>query len=73
MEDELLQLSASPAFIRALDGLRSGSMSRADVIQRAVVLYSHALEQEREGRHLGFVVQDTDGRDIVEEIIDVSA
>ena len=72
MMDELIELNASQAFSEKLDSLRSGGMTRADVIRQAVVLLSYATEQEREGRQLGFVVRDGEGRNVVEEILQVN-
>mgnify|MGYP006950419473 CR=1 FL=1 len=70
--DELIELNASQAFSNKLDSLRSGQMTRADVIRQAVVLLSYASEQEREGRQLGFVVTDNEGREVVDEILQVN-
>jgi hypothetical protein len=73
MEDQLIEISANASFVEELDSLTSAGMTRADVIRRAVVLYSHAIEQEREGRQLGFVVRDVaTGNNVVEEIVAVS-
>ena len=70
--NDLIELEANPAFSDELDSLRTGGMTRADVIRRAVVLLSHAVEQEKEGRQLGFVVKNSEGQDVVEEILEIS-
>jgi hypothetical protein len=70
--DELIELNASQAFSNKLDSLRSGQMTRADVIRQAVVLLSYAAEQEKEGKQLGFVIRDGQGREVVDEILRVN-
>ena len=71
--DELIELNANETFIQKLDSLRTGDMSRADALRRAVVFLSYAATQEREGRHLGFVVSGPQGGSVVEEIIEVNS
>jgi|688.fasta_scaffold148528_3 hypothetical protein len=72
MDELIIELNASQAFSEKLDSLRSGGMTRADVIRQAVVLLSYATEQEKDGRQLGFVVKDDKGRNVVDEILQVS-
>jgi metal-responsive CopG/Arc/MetJ family transcriptional regulator len=72
MDELIIELNASQAFSEKLDSLRSGGMTRADVIRQAVVLLSYATEQEKDGRQLGFVVKDDEGRNVVDEILQVS-
>jgi hypothetical protein len=71
-QTERIELRANDAFVRELDSLGGGKLSRADVIRRAVALYSHVVEQETNGRQLGFVVKNSEGSDVVEETIMVS-
>lgn len=66
---ERLDLRVSEAFIDGLDRLTSSEgESRADVIRRAVALYSFAKEEERRGRRLCFFVEE-DGKDVVKQVV----
>lgn len=51
------EIRAEEAFIRRLEELAIASgTSKADVIDRAVGLYAHALKQAQEGKEIYFAV-----------------
>jgi metal-responsive CopG/Arc/MetJ family transcriptional regulator len=66
---ERLTLRVSDAFLEGLDELSiKESMTRSELIRRAVALYSFAKEEERQGRELGFFSEE-DNRDVVKQVI----
>lgn len=52
-----LEIRAKETFLRKLEELATASgTSKADVIDRAVGLYAHALEQAQEGKDIYFAL-----------------
>ena len=69
MKTERLALRVSEAFLKGLDQLAEAEgLSRAEVVRRAVALLAFAKREEREGRRMGFFVEDN-GQPQIKEVV----
>lgn len=69
MKTERLALRVSDAFLDGLDELaHAEDLNRAEVIRRAVALYAFAKKEAKEGRRMGFFVEE-DGEPRIKEVV----
>ncbi|MFM8524747.1 MAG: ribbon-helix-helix protein, CopG family [Cyanobacteriota bacterium] len=70
MKTERLALRVSDAFLEGLDELvEAEGLSRAEVVRRAVALLAFARKEAREGRRMGFFVEEADGVPRIKEVV----
>ena len=69
MKTERLALRVSDAFLDGLDELaHAEDLNRAEVIRRAVALYAFAKKEAKEGRRMGFFVEEN-GEPRIKEVV----
>jgi hypothetical protein len=62
-----VSFKANENFVYKIDALAyDGDCSK--VIVRAIALYTHAIEQEKAGKKLGFFVEE-DGKDVIKQVV----
>jgi hypothetical protein len=63
----MVSFKANDSFVNTIISL-AGEGDRSLVIERAIGLYAHAIEQEKAGKKLGFFVEE-DGKDVIKQVV----